>query len=116
MPSKEVFFCHKCIKHNHKRDLDFFSVARIEFEIKSTYSLITEHAPELRRGEIDLFSACELPSDKTEDKTLYSKYESFEGMKKIKHEERTEIVLPYPDVQIETYLKNQRAALPKQLR
>ena len=63
LPSREFLYCSECGKHNIKRDLDFFSMARIERTIKDSYKLISEYAPELRKGELDLFSAAHIASE-----------------------------------------------------
>jgi hypothetical protein len=121
LPAKESFFCSKCGSKNIKRDLDFFSMARIERRIKASFNLITDYAPELRKGELDLFAASNLQSEKVEDKTAYSHYESWEGAK-IGNDDFKDIdrvdKLPYPEVQIDKFLKQiqeSKPIIPKQL-
>jgi hypothetical protein len=119
LPPRELFFCSRCGGHNIKRDLDFFSVARIEDKIKDSYRLINEHTPEIRKGEIDLFKAAHFSSEKTEDKTAYSGYDTWEGAKigDSSFQEREERKIIY-ETEVDRFLENIRIAkpiMPKQL-
>jgi hypothetical protein len=119
MPMKEHLYCHKCSKAKIMRNVDTFNLCDIESEIKKEYVIINYNPPEIHHGDISVFQAAFLKSEKIVGNTIHANRESFEGAKIgdssfLDKEERKLIYEPEID-RFLANIKNAKPIIPKQL-